>query len=169
MIDTNINTTVAPPETTFAYNPPTDITFPAFPNIVTGEDATLRMFLPFDSTGAPYNLIWDLWKRHDMANVVDSLGSTMLSELSGNVMIMATQDAKFNHFDQDTMFVNKLQSLPTPVTTIFEEYSGYDGFADEGGSHYIFEVLPSILKFHSDRMHPFVPADLQVKNYKAKY
>ncbi len=168
-VDTTIDTTITPPDTTLIYNPPTDITFPAFPNNFTGEDAILRMFLPFDSTGAPYNLIWNLWKRHDLANVIDTVQASLLTELSGNVLIMATQAAKFNHFDQDTMFVNKLRSLSTPVTTVFEEYSGYDGFADDGGSHYIFEVLPSILKFHSDRFHPFIPADLQVKNYQAKY
>jgi Putative esterase len=164
-----VDTTAFPPDTNLIYNPPTDITFPTFPNLFTGEDATLRMYLPFDSTGAPYPLIWDLWKRHDMPNVLDSLRSGILAELSGNVMIMATQQAKFNHYDQDTMFVNKLRSMPTPVTTVFEEYSGYDGFADVGGSHYLFEVLPLIIKFHSDKIHPFVPPELQVQNYQAKY
>jgi len=174
-VDTTIDTTVTPVDTTITidttlvYNPPTDITFPTFPNPFTGEDAILRMYLPFDSTGAPYPLIWNLWKRHDMANVIDTVEASLLTQLSGNILIMATQQAKFNHFDQDTMFVNKLRSLATPVTTIFEEYSGYDGFADEGGSHYLFEALPSILKFHSDRFHPFIPTELQVKNYKSKY
>ncbi len=163
------DTTIAPPDTNLVYNPPTDLIFPTFPNLFTGEDAILRMYLPFDSTGAPYPLIWDLWKRHDMANVIDSMRPDVLNELSGNILIMSTQQAKFNHFDQDTMFVNKLNSMVPPVSTVFEEYSGYDGFADVGGSHYLFEVLPSILKFHSDKIHPFVPADLQVKNYKAKY
>lgn len=169
-VDTTIDTTIAPPDTAFVYNPPTDITFPTFPNTFTGDDGILRMFLPFDSTGAPYPLIWDLWKRHDMPNVIDTVESSLLTELSGNIMIMATQQAKFNHFDQDTMFVNKLKDLPTPVTAVFEEYSGaYPGFDDPGGSHSLFEALPSILKFHSDRFHPFIPPDLQVKNYKSKY
>jgi len=168
-ITTTIDTTIFPPDTVRIYNPPTDITFPTFPNPRTGDDATLRMFLPFDSTGAPYPLIWNLWKRHDLANVIDTVEASLLTELSGNIMIMATQQAKFNNFDQDTMFVNKLQSLTAPVTTIFEEYSGYDGFADEGGSHYLYEALPAILKFHSDRFHPFIPPELQVKNYKSKY
>lgn len=150
-------------DTNLVYNPPTDVTFPAFPNLLTGEDATLRMFLPFDSNAQIYNTIWPLWVANDMPNIVAGADPGIVAELSGNILVMATREAKYGHYQQDSMFVDYLNS--DGISAVFREYSGYDGFADVDGAHYLFEVWPTLLKFHSDKIHPYIPAELQVEGY----
>ncbi|MFQ5606723.1 MAG: alpha/beta hydrolase, partial [Candidatus Zixiibacteriota bacterium] len=151
-------------DTFLTYNPPTDLMFAAVPNPLTQEDNILRIFLPFDSLAQPYDSIWPVWQRNDIANLVDNVDVSVLNSFSDQMLIMATRDAKFAHFQQDSLLFAKLNSMG--YTAHFVEYSGYDGFADVDGARYLFEVWPTLLKFHSDRFHEFIPPELQIENYK---
>ncbi|MCH7877717.1 MAG: hypothetical protein IH914_00175 [candidate division Zixibacteria bacterium] len=154
-------------DTALIYNPPSDVTFPAVPNESTGEDNILRIFLPFDSsfltTGLPYDSIWPLWQSNDLPNILNDVllaDPAVLLSFSGKILIMATRVAKFEHFNQSKIFSELLES--GGFTTHFVEYAAYDGFADENGARYLFEVWPTLLKFHSDQFHDFIPLELRI-------
>ncbi len=168
-VDTTLD--IRTEDTDLIYNPPSDVTFPAVPDVTTGEDNILRIFLPFDSsfmaTGKPYDSIWPLWQKNDLPAIMNDVtlaDPTVLPSFSDKILIMGTRDAKFEHFNQSKVFSDILNMQG--VTASFIEYAAYDGFADENGARYLFEVWPTLLKFHSDKFHPFVPLELQVENYK---
>ncbi|HSG99740.1 MAG TPA: hypothetical protein VLB27_06805, partial [candidate division Zixibacteria bacterium] len=156
-------------DTVFIYNPPTDITFPTFPDSRTLEDDILRIYLPFDGNGNPYPKIWDLWTPNDAFNLVRTVPQAVRDALSGHVLVMSSTQAKFNHYTQDSLFVADLKSQG--IQAEFRSYDGYDGFADVLGERYLYDILPTILKFHSDRFHDNLPADLKIPDsiYQAGY
>lgn len=176
LVDTVIDTLVVPPDTmidttftndtSFIYNPPTDVVFPTFPNPQTTEDDKLRIFLPFDAAGDPYPPIWSIWQTHNMPTIVSNAAAETLDSLSGNVLLMATQDAPYGHYQQTRDFESILET--ENVSTEYIEYSGYAGFADDG-SRYLYEVWPRILKFHSDKFHEKLPDALKTPGYKTEY
>ncbi|MCH9030769.1 MAG: hypothetical protein IIB00_00715 [candidate division Zixibacteria bacterium] len=173
MIDTTIDSTI---DTALIYNPPTDLTFQAFKDPDTKEDFVLRIFLPFDSTGAPYSLIWDIWKGHDIRNRIDSVRANspeILDSLAGNALVMATRQPKFGYYQgmymQDSVFVDYVNSLDPNYRFQFREYSGHDGIGDFDGARFLFDVLPTILKFHSDKFRQYLDPDLEYRIPDSEY
>jgi hypothetical protein len=180
LVDTVIDNGVVPPDTTIdstwidtvtIYNPPTDKVFPTFPNTHTLEDDKMRLFLPFDAAGDPYAPIWPIWQTHDMPSLFSNVAAETLDSLSGNVLLMATPAARYGHYQQTRDFETYLENTLVPsVSAEFIEYSGHDGFADDG-SRYLYEVWPTILKFHSDKFHRNLPAELKISDleYKTRF
>lgn len=162
--DTSIDTTFTN-DTTFIYNPPTDLVFPTFPDPHTTEDDKLRVFLPFDEMGDPYAPIWSIWQGHDIGALVSSAQAGTLTALNSNVLLMATRSARWGHFQQTSDFATATASSLSPT---FIEYTAQDGVVDDG-SRFLYEIWPTVLKFHSDKFHEKLPVSLKLGSYKPRF
>ena len=47
--------------------------------------------------------------------------------------------------------------------------AGHDGIGDFDGARFLFDVLPTILKFHSDKFHQFLDPDLDYRIPDSEY
>ncbi len=110
--------------------------------LVTEEVRNFDFHLPFDHSGEPYQLIWDLWLDDNLENIGTG------NELDGVAMWFATSpETRYGFHDQTMSWVETLEGRGYAPTV--KEYTGYGG--NPATSHeYIYELLREMLKFHSD-------------------
>ncbi len=108
-------------------------------------EGIIKLHLPFDSTGAPYTPIWNLWLANNLQSLIplypNSLDSVPL-------MLLASPQADYGFYQQTASFRTTLQGLSN-VNVSYEEYTGYSGYPADN-HHFVYDLLPKILKFHSD-------------------
>ncbi len=106
--------------------------------------STIEFHLPFDSTGAVYQPIWNLWLANNPPNMLaehpNSLNSTA-------IFLTATPDASYGYYQQTADFHTYLTGQN--IAHSYLEFSGYPGY-QATGERFIYDLLPKILKFHSD-------------------
>ncbi|MCP4704361.1 MAG: esterase family protein [candidate division Zixibacteria bacterium] len=119
-----------------------------------GPISPMKYHLPFydDTTVAgvnedyTYQPIWDLWLENNIQSILaDHAGALDTT----SVLLITTADAKYNFYQQTLDFSNYLTNV-AGVTHDFNTYSGYDGY-DATGERFFYDILPDILKYHSDK------------------
>lgn len=120
-----------------------------FDNFVLGPDVTLN--LPFGPDGEVSAVPWGLWQQNNMPNILADYSGALDST---NVFLMYTQMWDNYSFNEQTKdFINLLTTTygEVPGTPSFDtlSYNGDVGF-DPGPNAYVWDILPIILKYHSD-------------------
>jgi putative esterase len=120
------------------------------PDSYFSETATEAFHLPFDETGQVRDNIWNLWQRNSIQNIVaDYIGAF-------DTLDVMLGYSWFNHdygFNEQTKSIRYLLErtyglIPgTDFDTLF--YEGYTGY-DATYNQYTYDLLPKILKYHSD-------------------
>jgi hypothetical protein len=104
----------------------------------------ITVHLPFDETGDPYTPIWDLWLANDVNSILTDFPGSLDTTA---VLLMASTQADYGLYEQTLDFHNRLTVLGK--THQYLEYSGYSGY-QATGTQFTYDILPKILKFHSD-------------------
>jgi hypothetical protein len=108
-------------------------------------EGTIKLHLPFDSNGAAYTPIWNLWLANNLENMIPLYPNSLDSV---RLMLLASPQADYGFYQQTTSFRTTLQGLPN-VHLTYTEYSGYSGYpADK--FHVVYDLLQNVLEFHSD-------------------
>jgi S-formylglutathione hydrolase FrmB len=105
---------------------------------------TIEFHLPFDSTGATYEPIWNLWLQNNPENILAKYPTSLDSTA---ILMMATSDASFGFYQQTVDFHNHLTSQN--ISHQYLTFGGYPGYSATGHK-FVYDLLPKILKFHSD-------------------
>lgn len=106
--------------------------------------STIEYHLPFDSTGEPYQPIWNLWLDNNPPNM---LAKNPTSLNSTAILLMAHTEALYGYYQQTVDFHSYLTEQGIDHTYL--EFEGYPGFPATA-HRFIYDILPKILKFHSD-------------------
>ncbi len=105
----------------------------------------VKIHLPFDSTGAAYTPIWNLW----LANNIETIRAANPPTLEQPIMLINTPEALYGFYQQTLDFHNYLTSQS--VDHEYLEFVGYPGYPSVR-SEYIYDILEAILIFHSENM-----------------
>jgi hypothetical protein len=116
--------------------------------IVKPDEFDFDFHLPFDSTGAPYPLIWNMWKKNNLESILLRQGFSALQGL--NMWFGTTPEYRFGNYRQQTLsWINWLRSSPIDQNKIqVKEYSGYAG-NPATNNQYIYDLMRDMLIFHS--------------------
>jgi len=105
----------------------------------------VRCIMPFDSTGAVYDTVWNLWLDNNISSLIDDYPNAFDGKY---IKLFMAADQGFGFNEQTRSFADYLgtylgQSIDTLV---------YDGYEDFRGTtdNFIYDMLPALLKFHSD-------------------
>ncbi|MFQ6008522.1 MAG: hypothetical protein ACE5K8_06155 [Candidatus Zixiibacteriota bacterium] len=117
-------------------------------NIVKADEFDFDFHLPFDSTGSPYPLIWDMWKKNNLESILLRQGFSALRGL--NMWFGTTPEYRFGNYRQQTLsWINWLRSSPVDQNKIHvKEYKGYAG-NPATNNQYIYDLMRDMLIFHS--------------------
>lgn len=101
--------------------------------------------LPFDSLGAPYPLIWNMWLNNDLARLHDAAGTPLTGV---RMWIASTDEASLGFYDMTQSWLTKLRGGYAGSVTE-HRYRGYPGnpaLTDE----YVYDLMREMLRFHSN-------------------
>jgi S-formylglutathione hydrolase FrmB len=110
-----------------------------------GHSGSLKFHMPFDSTGAPYEPIWDLWLDNNVPNM---LANNPTSLDSTDLLLIGNPGADYGYYQQTVDFHSDLTTLGKAHE--YYEFSGYEG-NPATRYQYTYDMLAKILKFHSDK------------------
>jgi S-formylglutathione hydrolase FrmB len=114
-----------------------------------GSSSTIKFHLPFDSTGAVYPPIWNMWLSNNIENILAAYPGALDTTA---VFLAASPQADFGYFDQTLAFHDHLTGLNKAHQYLM--FNGYSG-VPASGNNYTYDMLKKILKFHSD--HFIIP------------
>ena len=118
--------------------------------IVDVKENNFEFHLPFDSTGQPYEPIWDnFWLPNNLENMLSTCGDSCLENV--DIWIATTkdpseQDRTFGY--QTRSWIETLESHELLEPENVYEYSGYEG-KPATSDQYLYDLLREILIFHS--------------------
>jgi len=109
-------------------------------------EGTIEFHLPFDSTGDVRQQVWDYWLDNDILRIMDNYPGALTYT---NMKFFNVSDHEFGFTEQTNSFADSLGVLLnrrlTPMT-----FPGYEGYPAVSSSRYVYDILPEILKFHSE-------------------
>jgi hypothetical protein len=116
--------------------------------IVKPDEYDFDFHLPFDSTGTPYPLIWDMWKKNNLESILLRQGFSALQGIT--MWFGTTPEYQFGNYRQQTLsWIDWLRSSPIDQNKIqVKEYSGYAG-NPATNNQYIYDLMRDMLIFHS--------------------
>ena len=125
-------------------------------NVINDDDSyfsetVVRAYhLPFDSTGAIRNNIWNLWQKNSIQNIIADYSGAL------DTLDIMLGYSWFNHdfgYNEQTKSIRYLLERNYDMepgvdfdTLFYIGYSGYDANFDQ----YTYDLIPKILKYHSD-------------------
>lgn len=112
--------------------------------IVKSDNWDFEFHLPFDSTGEPYPLIWDMWLRNNLETILSDSGNSRLDDV--NMWIGTSTEQALSYREQTMSWIDHLEGQGFHPEVY--EYSGYDGHPATG-DQYIYELMEKMLIFHS--------------------
>ncbi len=124
-------------------------------NVVKQDEYDFEFHLPFDSTGEIYQLIWDMWLRNNLENILSDSGEAQLNGV--RMWVGTTPQSGFGRYrNQTTSWIETLQNSSLSGQLEVYEYTGYPGnpAADD---RYIYDVLREMLIFHSKAFESEMP------------
>jgi len=105
----------------------------------------LDFHLPFDSTGAKYDLIWNMWLKNNLDSLHEAAGASPLNNL--NMWIATSPQAYRNYHDMTMSWIDFLFDQGyTPDTLVYEGYPGKPARSNE----YIYDLMRDMLLFHNN-------------------
>jgi hypothetical protein len=105
----------------------------------------LDFHLPFDSTGAKYDLIWNLWLKNNLDSLYEEAGGSPLTGL--NMWIATSPQAYRNFHDMTLSWIDFLFDHGyTPDTLTYNGYPGKPAAKNE----YIYDLMRQMLLFHNN-------------------
>lgn len=105
----------------------------------------LDFHLPFDKTGAPYDLIWGMWMRNNLDSLHEAAGGSPLNGL--NMWIATSPQAYRNFHDMTMSWIEFLFDQGyQPDTLVYRGYPGKPAHKNE----YIYDLMRHILIFHDN-------------------
>ena len=115
--------------------------------------------LPFDSTGEPYDPIWNMWLNNNLETILADSGDGCLADI--DIWIATTedpnvQDKSFGH--QTRSWISTLQTHGLLNASDVFEYSGY-GDNPATSDQYVYDLLREMLIFHSRNFEAAQAAD----------
>jgi hypothetical protein len=116
--------------------------------VVKHEFLDFDFHLPFDSNGAPYQLIWDMWLDNNLEALLLQQGFSVLSGV--NMWYGTSPEYQFANYRQQTLsWIDWLRSSPIDQSKIqVKEYTGYAG-NPATDDQYVYDILRDMLIFHS--------------------
>jgi len=117
-------------------------------SIIKDDNFNFDFHLPFDSTGAKYDLIWDLWMRNNLEDMHEATGSSPFADL--NMWIATSPEAENEFHNMTTSWINYLQTEGyTPDVYTYSGYGGKPALKNE----YIYDLLREMLIFHDNNFN----------------
>ena len=107
--------------------------------------SSIEYHLPFDSAGEVYQPIWNLWLANNPPNMLTTKYAHSLDSTA--ILLMAHPEALYGYYQQTADFHTYLSGQGVDHTYL--EFRGDPDFPATA-HRFIYDVLPKILKFHSD-------------------
>lgn len=116
--------------------------------IVKEDQFNFDFHLPFDSTGTPYPLIWNMWLENNLERILLNKGPGQLRGVK--MWFGTTPEFGFGNYRQQTRsWIEWLRgSAVDPSQIQVKEYSGYPG-NPATNDQYMYDVMRDMLIFHS--------------------
>jgi hypothetical protein len=115
--------------------------------IIKPQDWDFEFHLPFDSTGQPYPLIWNMWLENNLETILSDSGTARLDGV--DVWIGTSPEQALSYREQTTSWISRLSENDMNLDTLeVYEYSGYEGHPATA-DQYIYELMEQMLIFHS--------------------
>jgi hypothetical protein len=106
--------------------------------------------LPFDSAGAVYDTVWNLWLDNNISSLLNTYPAALDSM---NIKLFIANDQGYGFNDQTRSFGSYLNTylagrgISSDINEmVFDGYEGYPATTN----NFVYDILPVLLKFHSD-------------------
>jgi len=127
-----------------------DDTMTLITEIVKPDQFNFDFHLPFDNTGKPYSLIWNMWLENNLEQIMLDDPSPGSQFRDVRIWIGSSSEFEFGNYRQQTLsWIDWLRhSALDPQQIEVKEYSGYPG-NPATNDQYIYDLMRDILIFHS--------------------
>ena len=110
----------------------------------------IQFHMPFDTAGNIYQPIWDMWLANNAPSIIENNAGCFDNM---PVALFTTENDEYNFNIQTVNFASWLQGhlnmrgIDRNLMPL--NFEGYEGYESTGG-RMLYDILPQILKFHSD-------------------
>jgi S-formylglutathione hydrolase FrmB len=111
------------------------------------SDGEIQFLLPFDSSGAVHDTVWSLWMNNNVDSMILNKYPTAFDSLAVGLFI--AEDEGYGFSAQTRSFSNFLSSR-YPSRDFTPMVFGGQGNTVVTIDKYVYDILPAVLKFHSD-------------------